>query len=85
MRYRWRDVPHLFVTAAGRAQLREGFHYRLWPVTSRAAALHRRTLARRTQVVAIVGSFGKSTTMRAVSAALGIPPTGPMINNAWVR
>lgn len=35
------------------------------------AALHRRTLAARTRVVAITGSLGKSTTARALVTALG--------------
>jgi len=82
MRYRWRDLPHLFVTPAGRAQLREGVHFRLWPVTSRAAELYRRTVARRTRVVAVVGSFGKSTTMRAVAMVLETAPAS-LLNNAW--
>ena len=83
MRYRWRDIPALFVSPVGRLLLREGLGYRLWPVTSRIALLHRRTLARRTHVVAIVGSFGKSTTARAVAMALGLPTPGTMIYNAW--
>jgi len=37
------------------------------------ASVYRRTLARNTRVVAVVGSFGKTTTARAVSAALGFP------------
>jgi len=37
------------------------------------ASAYRRTLVRRTRVVAVVGSFGKTTTARAVSAALGLP------------
>jgi UDP-N-acetylmuramoyl-tripeptide--D-alanyl-D-alanine ligase len=83
MRYRWRDIPDLFVTPAGRTQLREGVNYRLWPVTSRLAAIHRRTVVRRTRVVAVVGSSGKSTTARAVSAGLGIPTSVRIQNNAW--
>lgn len=84
MRYRWRDVPRMLVTPAGRAQISEGLQYRLWPLSSRLAMLHRRTVARRTRVVAVVGSFGKSTTMRAASAALGIAaPSSTTLNNAW--
>jgi UDP-N-acetylmuramyl pentapeptide synthase len=43
----------------------------LWPLTSRLAVLHRRVLVSRTRVVAVTGSFGKTTTTRAVSAAIG--------------
>ncbi|MFC2105034.1 Mur ligase family protein [Candidatus Bipolaricaulota bacterium] len=37
------------------------------------ANLYRTTLAKRVRIVAIVGSFGKTTTTRAVLAALGFP------------
>lgn len=39
----------------------------------RLARVYRRTLLRRTRVVAVVGSLGKTTATRAVSAALGCP------------
>jgi UDP-N-acetylmuramoyl-tripeptide--D-alanyl-D-alanine ligase len=37
----------------------------------RIASVYRSSIARRTRVVAVVGSYGKSTTSRAVSVALG--------------
>ena len=40
------------------------------------AAVDRRTRLRRTRVVCVVGSFGKTTTRRAISAALGVPAHG---------
>ena len=52
-------------------RLRAGIKGEAWPVLRRVASLYRRTLVRNTCVVAVVGSFGKSTTMRAVTAALG--------------
>jgi len=55
----------------GRAKIRGGILYRAWPVTSRLAVLHRRTVARGICVVTVVGSYGKSTTRRSVVAALG--------------
>jgi UDP-N-acetylmuramoyl-tripeptide--D-alanyl-D-alanine ligase len=83
MRYRWRDVAALFATPVGRAQLIEGVNYRLWPVSSRLARVYRRTLVRRTRVVVIVGSSGKSTTVRAVAAAIDVPPADTLLYNAW--
>lgn len=83
MRFRLTDIPALFTTAAGRSQLMTGLSYRLWPVTSRLAWAHRRTLARRTRVVAVVGSFGKSTTACVVSAALSLPAHPKLLFNAW--
>jgi UDP-N-acetylmuramoyl-tripeptide--D-alanyl-D-alanine ligase len=83
VRYPLRDVLAMFATPAGRSQLGEGVIYRLWPLSSRLARLYRLTLARNTRVVAVVGSFGKSTTTRAVSAVLGVPPHPMMLLNAW--
>lgn len=42
---------------------------------------YRRTLARRTRIVAVVGSVGKTTTMRTVSAVLGQRVTRPALLN----
>lgn len=83
MRYRWRDVASLFATPVGRAQLIEGVNYRLWPVSSRLARVYRRTLVRRTRVVVIVGSSGKSTTVRAVAAAMDVSTATTLLYNAW--
>jgi len=83
MRYRLRDIPEMLQTPLGRMQLREGVNYRIWPLTSRLAQLYRRTAVRSTRVIAIVGSFGKSTTLRAVSVIVGMPPRRRMLDNAW--
>ncbi|CAG1000797.1 UDP-N-acetylmuramoyl-tripeptide--D-alanyl-D-alanine ligase [Burkholderiales bacterium] len=83
MKYRLSDLPALLATPAGWLQVLEGVNFRLWPLSSRIARLHRRTLASGARVVAVVGSSGKSTTMRAVSAALGAPPFAVMTHNAW--
>ncbi len=54
---------------------------RMWPVLSRLACLYRRTAVRRTRIVAVVGSFGKSTTTNAVVTALGgVPYPGSQRN-----
>jgi UDP-N-acetylmuramyl pentapeptide synthase len=45
----------------------------LWPVAERISRVYRRTLVRRVRIVAVVGSVGKTTTMRTVHAALGLP------------
>src|SRR5208283_3169266 len=72
-----------FRTPVGRHLLRQGLNYRLWPLASPLARLYRATIARRTRVIAVVGSFGKSTTLRTVSAVLGVPAHSKMLNNAW--
>jgi UDP-N-acetylmuramoyl-tripeptide--D-alanyl-D-alanine ligase len=62
-------------TGNGRTRLLLSAFALVQPVCWVAADLHRRTLARRARVVAIVGSFGKTTTTCAVRAALGLPPS----------
>ncbi len=83
MRYRLIDIPAMLGTPAGRRQILDGVAYRLWPLASRLARLYRCTIARRTRIVAVVGSFGKSTTTRAVAAALAAPGLKSMTANAW--
>jgi UDP-N-acetylmuramoyl-tripeptide--D-alanyl-D-alanine ligase len=60
-------------SAPGRKRLLRGAFFRSWPVFFPIAGAYRRTIIRRTRIVAVVGSFGKTTTTRAVSAALGLP------------
>jgi UDP-N-acetylmuramoyl-tripeptide--D-alanyl-D-alanine ligase len=56
----------------GRIELRRRYNKKLWRMTSPLSRVHRRTLGRRARVVVVVGSVGKTTTMRTVSAALGL-------------
>jgi UDP-N-acetylmuramoyl-tripeptide--D-alanyl-D-alanine ligase len=57
-------------TPTGREELRVGAFRTLWPLLSPIARLWRRTVARRTRVVTVVGSVGKTTTARVVGAVL---------------
>lgn len=81
--YRLSDLTWLPRTPAGRHAIYEGIRFRLWPFASRIARVWRKTAIRRTRVVAVVGSLGKSTTTRAVMAVLDLraPASGP--GNAW--
>ncbi|MGE5442982.1 MAG: Mur ligase family protein [Ignavibacteriales bacterium] len=84
MRYSWKDIPALLRTPIGRSQLRFGLWYQSLPILSGLAKLYRCTVVRNTRVVAVVGSFGKSTTTRALLTALGLyisPQLG--LSNAW--
>lgn len=83
MKYRLRDLPSMLATAGGRIQILEGITYRLFPLASRLASVWRRTAVRRTRVVVVVGSFGKSTTARAVAAALGLADHPKLVYNAF--
>lgn len=53
----------------------------LLPIVLRAGPVYRRTLGRRIRIVAVVGSVGKTTTMRTVSAALGVRVRRPALLN----
>jgi len=83
MRYGVSQVLDLMRTPAGRIEIYEGFRFRSWPVMSRVAKLHRKMLARKTKIVAIVGSFGKSTTTCAVTTGLGLPLHREFSFNCW--
>ncbi|MDH3690455.1 MAG: Mur ligase family protein [Gammaproteobacteria bacterium] len=65
-----RDLPALLATSPGRRRLEHIFMYRTWPLLWRAAGIYRQTMLARTRVVAVIGTYGKSTTARAISAAL---------------
>jgi UDP-N-acetylmuramyl pentapeptide synthase len=83
MRFRIRDLPAMLRTPAGRMHVRQGIAYRSWPLLCQLARLYRHTLVRKTRVIAVAGSFGKSTTTRAIAAALGLPEHGSMLSNSW--
>ena len=82
MKYSVRHVPELLRTPVGRAKVIRGIQHRGWPVLGPLATMYRRTLVRQTRVVAVVGSFGKSTTTRTVACALGAPLHPTFSNNS---
>lgn len=72
VRSTWQDLPLLLRhPQQWKAHLLPRLLDRTWWLSGRLASTYRRTLLGRTRVVAVVGSLGKSTTTRAVSAALG--------------
>jgi UDP-N-acetylmuramyl pentapeptide synthase len=66
MRYRLRDIPDLLRTPLGRKQILHGIYIRATPIFYWAAYLYRRTFIRKTRIIAIIGSFGKTTTTRCL-------------------
>jgi len=70
MRLRWRDLPALLRTPLGRTQFKKRFFYQASPLLSRLATVYRRTLLRKTYVVAVIGSLGKTTATRAIHRLL---------------
>jgi UDP-N-acetylmuramyl pentapeptide synthase len=68
--YTWRDIPSFLRTSIGRKRLWIAALRRLWPLLRPLAMIYRRTALRHTCLVVVTGSFGKTTTARAVSVAL---------------
>ena len=71
MRYRIRELPGLLVTARGRRSLILGQLSRFWPFFRFLAGLHRGYRLKRTRVITVIGSLGKTTTARAVAGVVG--------------
>jgi UDP-N-acetylmuramoyl-tripeptide--D-alanyl-D-alanine ligase len=83
MRYKWRDIPTLLRSPIGRWQFANGVYYRAFPLLSRLAILHRQTFLSNTSMVAVVGSFGKTTTARALASVLIGKIRSNIEHNAW--
>jgi UDP-N-acetylmuramoyl-tripeptide--D-alanyl-D-alanine ligase len=75
----------LVLGAVGRRELIARTGDRIGPFLCAVARRYRTTAIRSTRVVAVVGSFGKTTTSRAVVAALAAPQRHSGLNSeAWV-
>ena len=72
--HRIREISALPFAAMGRRRLWMATRAYAWPVTFPLASVYRKTVIRRAPVIAVVGSFGKTTTARAVAAAFGQDP-----------
>jgi len=72
LRYRLRDTWRLFTSTVGRRQLAVHLYSSASPFFHLAASTYRRTLARRVRLLAIVGSYGKTTTRAATSRAMAV-------------
>ena len=71
VRWRWRALVKELSQPLGRLEFLLRQYSRLEPVLFLFARLYRRHLLKRTRVIAVVGSLGKSTTARCIWAALG--------------
>jgi len=81
MGHRLSDTLSQIRTPLGRRRLLFRTVNGAWPLLARPATLYRQTLARSTRVVAVTGSFGKTTTARALLAALGGTPRPAGLRN----
>ena len=77
--------PSLLLGAVGRRELIARAGDRLGPFLCGVARQYRATAIRSTRVVAVVGSFGKTTAARAIVSALAVPRRHSGLNSAaWV-
>ena len=79
------DWLELVRTPVGRERIARHIRVRAWPLYRGAAGLHRRLVLRGTPVVAVVGTFGKSTTARALRLALNGDPGSERAPNSFTR
>ena len=63
----------LLCTPLGRFEIANKLFMNAWPVLRHLAKLYRAVALKRTCFVAVIGSQGKTTTSRAIAAALGLP------------
>lgn len=68
------EIPIPMRTQIARMQVMLDLFQECWPVLSWAAENYRRRLAKKCRVVAVVGTFGKSTAARCIATALGRNP-----------
>lgn len=77
------DVRHLLKTPVGREKVISGFSYRLWPFLSHLANFYHRNWLKKARIISVVGSFGKSTTLRAIKTSLGLKIHRRDTSNSW--
>jgi len=76
------DVPRLARSTVGRAIILHALIFRFWPLLIVPGSLYRRAILRKTRLVAVIGTFGKTTTTRALKAAFGLPWNHADANNS---
>jgi UDP-N-acetylmuramoyl-tripeptide--D-alanyl-D-alanine ligase len=76
-----KSARRFFSASLRRRRFLYAWYTRVWPVAGFLAALYRRVVVPRTKMVAIVGSFGKTTTSRVVAAGLLGPGVFRLMGN----
>lgn len=79
----FREVVRVARTPLGRRRIGMSLCQATYPFLRGLASLHRRVLARPSRFIAVVGTFGKTTTARAVNAALGRPENPEVEHNSF--
>jgi UDP-N-acetylmuramoyl-tripeptide--D-alanyl-D-alanine ligase len=76
MAWRLKDIPRLLISPNRGSTIHRIIHAMTWQPLQPIARLQRNTLARSCQIIAVVGSTGKTTATRAIEAVLGLPHPG---------
>ena len=71
-------------TKNGRRRLRNSILYRLRGIIIPLSFLYRKYIIRHVKIIAVIGSFGKTTTTRAAATALGLSPEKYQGDNNYV-
>ena len=71
MGYQWKDIPVLLRSEPGRSILKVTLQDKAWPIIRPLAWLHRRWALKNSRLIAVTGSFGKTTTTYVISEAMG--------------
>lgn len=72
MRNRLPEILNLARSPLGRRQLRVHLYSHTWPIWDALGCLYRRSLVRNVLVIAVVGSYGKTTTSTLLQQALDL-------------
>ncbi|MBD3383815.1 hypothetical protein GF407_02710 [candidate division KSB1 bacterium] len=83
MRYTISDLYYLWKTPVGRIQFFHGIFQRSWPVLWMIAFLYRRLFLRKVKIIVVIGSYGKTTTLRAIKTVLRRPLSRFYQGNCW--
>jgi UDP-N-acetylmuramoyl-tripeptide--D-alanyl-D-alanine ligase len=78
-----RKASYLAHAPTRRSVLMKGVIYLTWPLLRHVAKVYRMTAARRTRIVTVVGSLGKTTATRAIATALGLRVDPAIEHNAF--
>lgn len=81
-RYSLKDAPFLLCSAPGRSILKKALNYKAWPYLQTLALYYRRLVIPKTRVIAVTGSFGKTTTVSMAAAILKGRILGERVNIA---
>ena len=64
------DIPSLLRTPMGRVVLTRALNFKVWPLAYHMGRLYRKYMTPGARIIAVTGSFGKTTTTRTIATVL---------------